>query len=118
MDHHGWISLNERTPAPADGEYVLVWHVYQGTMAIRREEYTKNRFYSHWKPIPAEGWIDKNEHMPTAEDGDVWRCVLTRHEIYGFKVTGWQQLEHDRYYTHWMCTPEPPDDFVELRNRL
>ena len=118
MDHHGWISLNERTPAPADGEYALVWHVYQGTMAIRREEYTKNRFYSHWKPIPAEGWIDKNEHMPTAEDGDVWRCVLTRHEIYGFKVTGWQQLEHDRYYTHWMRTPEPPDDFIELRNRL
>ena len=118
MDHNGWISLNERTPAPVDGEYVLVWHVYQGTMAIRREEYTKNRFYSHWKPIPAEGWIDKNEHMPTAEDGDVWRCVLTRHEIYGFKVTGWQQLEHDRYYTHWMRTPEPPDDFIELRNRL
>ena len=118
MDHHGWISLSKRTPAPVDGEYVLVWHVYQGTMAIRREEYTKNRFYSHWKPIPAEGWIDKNEHMPTAEDGDVWRCVLTRHEIYGFKVTGWQQLEHDRYYTHWMRTPEPPDDFIELRNRL
>ncbi|MBQ4492627.1 MAG: hypothetical protein II967_04970 [Deltaproteobacteria bacterium] len=118
MDHHGWINLKEHTPAPEDGEYVLVWHVYQGTMAIRREECTKNRFYSHWKPIPTEGWIDKNEHMPTVEDGDVWRCVLTRHEIYGFKVTGWQQLEHDRYYTHWMRTPEPPDDFVELRNIL
>ena len=118
MDRHGWISLTERPPTAEDGEYVLVWHVYQGTMAVAREDYSKNRFYSHWKPTPTEGWIDVNDRKPTIEDGDVWRCVLTRHQYYGFKVTGWHQLEYDRYYTHWMPTPELPDDYIELRNRI
>lgn len=115
MDHHGWISIAERPPTAEDGETVLVWHVYQGVMAVARENYHKNRFYSHWKPIPTEGWIDVRDRKPTAEDGDVWRCVLMRHETDGFKVTGWHQLEYDHYYICWLRTPEAPDDYIELR---
>ena len=50
MDRHGWISLTERPPTAEDGEYVLVWHVYQGTMAVARDDYRKNRFTAIGNP--------------------------------------------------------------------
>lgn len=117
MDSKGWIPIRERPPNEQDGEIILVWHVFQGTMAVPRDKYHENRFYSHWRAMPAEGWIDAETRLPTKQDSDVWGCVLTRHEFYGFKVTGWHQFEWNDYYTHWMHTPEPPDDYIELRNQ-
>ena len=116
MDHDAWIDLRERTPAEADGEYVLMWHIYQGAIVEPRERYNSNRFYSHWRPMPTDGWIDARERRPTAADSDVWQCVLSRHAVYGFKVTGWHQFEVDRYCTHLMPTPGPPSNHHELRN--
>ena len=118
MERNAWIDLRKRKPAKRDGEFVLMWHVYQGAMVERRQQYRSNRFYSHWRPMPTEGWIDARERKPTIADSDVWHCVLTRHEIDGFKVTGWHQFDVDRYLTHWMPTPEPPPNYRELRNSI
>ena len=115
MDGSGWIDLKERLPTEEDGERVLVWHIYQGAMAERREQCDKNRFYSHWRRISAEGWISARERMPTREDGDEQNCVLARHEYDGIKVTGWHQFGREKYYTHWMRTPEPPEGHIDMR---
>lgn len=113
-----WIDLNEQKPDEDAGAFVLVWHIYQGCMAVRREEWTKNRFFSHWKPVPTEGWIDARIQAPTAEDGDVWwNCVLAKHSTDGIRVTGWHRVAQDRIYTHWMRLPDPPENHRELTKR-
>lgn len=74
--------------------------------------------YTHWKPMPRRGWIAKEDRKPTADDADIMGCVLARHANEGLRVTGWHQFETNRYYTHWMPTPLPPEDGRAYRNRF
>ena len=107
MRNIGWISLTERKPDEKDGD-MLVWHRYQGTMAVTRAQYLDNRFFTHWREMPADGWTDVRERLPGAGDADVWGCVLTKHRYNGIRVTGWRQLALDKDYTAWRRAPEPP----------
>ena len=53
-------------------------------------------------------WIDAKQRKPTIDDADVFGCVLVYHEYNGAMVTGWQQFDMNRFYTHWMPLPLPP----------
>lgn len=117
-ENPAWIRFEERPPGECDGETVRVWHTYQGAMAVRREDAGKNRFFTHWMPIPEDGWIGTDERRPGKGDGDPFRCVLADHEAFGIRVTGIVQFDSDRRYTRWMRTPDEPIDqkTKEVRN--
>ncbi|NLV59169.1 MAG: hypothetical protein GXY67_10410 [Clostridiales bacterium] len=55
-------------------------------------------------------WIHRDERLPTAEDADAYGCVLVWHTFNGHMITGWHQLPSNRYFTHWMPTPCPPEN--------
>lgn len=57
------------------------------------------------------GWIRKSERLPGPADSDVHQCVLVWHELQGVMCTGWHQVENNRYVSHWMPTPSPPEDY-------
>lgn len=118
--NNGWIPLRECPPAAAESEKgkiptLLMWHVYQGVMPCRADEWRKNRFFVYWRPVPDIGWISTAERVPGNTDKDRDNCVLARDIDGRIKVTGWHQFETNHTLTHWMRTPEPPDDFRELR---
>ena len=114
---NGWIDLKERVPTEKDGELVLVWHALQGSMIIDYDKHSDNPFYAYWQTIPEDEWIDPREREPTREDSDAWNCVLTHHEIYGYKVTGWHRVSASTAYTRWRRLPKPPPGHVELRKK-
>lgn len=114
---NGWIDLKERVPTEKDGELVLVWHVFQGSMIIDYDKHSDNPFYAYWQTIPEDEWIDPREREPIREDSDAWNCVLTHHEIYGYKVTGWHRVSASTAYTRWRRLPKPPPGHVELRKK-
>lgn len=116
MKRDEWFPLRECPPAP-DGGMILVWHVYQGVMPCKAEEWQKNRFFMYWRPVPDIGWIKSADRKPTRKDADGNNCVLAEDADGRVKVTGWHQFDTNTTLTRWMRTPEPPDDYQELRQR-
>ena len=61
----------------------------------------------------ADGWISKADRLPGPEDADLQQCVIAWHELNGAMVTGWRQLEKNRFMTHWRPCPPAPEDYPE-----
>ena len=123
MDRADWIDIRTHPPTEADcpSGYVIVWHAYQRTMVVRYENYNSNPMFTHWQPVPVDGWISYAERLPTHEDGDVQQCVLIRYdegedEEDGIIVSGWHRYQRDRFCLAWQHTPPPPKDYLKYRN--
>ena len=119
MDKNGWTAFDKQEPEESvciEG-FLLIFHVFRGVLAEPWEKRHNTPMFTHWNPMPRKGWTDAKKRMPTAEDGDIHRCVLARSETDGFRVTGWHQFAHNAHYTHWMPTPERPEDAAEYRRR-
>ena len=55
-----------------------------------------------------DGWISRAERLPGPADADPQQCVIAWHELNGAMVTGWHQVEKNRFMTHWQpCPPAP-----------
>lgn len=106
MDN-GWLELNKRPPK-RDERRILVWHVFQGVMLARADECRKNRFFTHWRELPAEGWIRAEDRHPARQDADEYSCVLAWDEHDGPHITGWHQFAGKTSLTRWMPVPEGP----------
>lgn len=120
MDKNGWTAFDVQEPeasACLEG-FLLIFHVFRGVLAEPWEKRHDTPMFTHWKSIPHKGWTDARKRIPTAADGDIAHCILARSETDGFRVTGWHQLERNPHYTHWMPTPEPPEDAAEYRRRF
>ena len=65
-----------------------------------------------------ERWIDARERLPARADADAWGCVIAWHVYNGTMVTGWHQVERNRYFTHWMPAPGPPPNIAEAKQRI
>ena len=120
MDRNGWTLFSEKEPEESACLYgwLLIWHVFQGVMAETWEERHFTPMFTHWQPMPRKGWISAADRRPSAEDADIHSCVLARHEYDGIRVTGWRQFQCDKYLTHWIRTPEPPEDYISYRNKF
>ena len=120
MDSSGWTAFDEREPQESDCVlgWLLIWHVFRGVVAEKWEMRRATPMYTHWMPIPERDWIPVSSRKPTKDDADIMNCVLAGHMIDGITVTGWHQFEHDKYLTHWMRTPAPPEDGAEYRKRF
>lgn len=116
--NNGWIALADQKPAEADGETVLMWHAFQGTMPEKPGNCCRNRFYVYWQRLPQAGWQRAAERMPEKRDADEKNCVLAKDTDGRVKVTGWHQFESNPNLERWMRTPEPPDDYRELRQKM
>ena len=110
----GWI--RERPDIP-DKTSILIWHVFQGVLVCRAAEWNQNRFFACWRPVPEIGWTMATDRRPTKQDADSYNCVLARDAEGMTKVTGWHQFETNRHLIRWMNTPEPPEDYKELRTK-
>ena len=110
MNQRCWIEFSRRKPRMSDcpSGYVLVWHVFQGTMVIPAARVRPNPMYSHWMRVPEDGWIDKADRLPSAEDGDAQNCVLIQYDEDGIVVSGWHRFQRDRFCRAWQRTPPPP----------
>lgn len=109
-----WNRNDFRLPDSTDGDAagkIFAWHVYQGVMLIRWDEYGRNRFFAGWMRM-ADGtgaWIDAQERAPTRADADVHSCILAR-TVYGETiVTGYHQIGYNGAITHWQRLPEGPE---------
>ena len=71
-----WHKISDGMPAHEGGMQLLAYHLYAGVVVIARAEYLKNRFYTHWAEIPAEGWINTAAEKPMLIDADISSCVL------------------------------------------
>lgn len=60
-----------------------------------------------------DGWISRAERLPGPGDADIQQCVLAWHEMNGAMVTGWRQVEQNRFLTHWRPCPPAPEDYPE-----
>ena len=60
-------------------------------------------------------WIPLEERAPTIDDADVGHCVIWWHVYNGVMVTGWHQYKQNRFLTHWMPCPAPPENHKALR---
>ena len=117
MERAEWFPLRESPPVE-DERWILVWHVYQGVMPCRAEEWRRNRFFIYWRPVPEIGWTRAADHRPDKRDADEQNCVLAQDADGRIKVTGWHQFQTNYALTRWTRTPEPPDDYRELRTKI
>lgn len=93
-----------------------MWHAFQRTLAIRIEKIRDNRMYTHWRRVPATGWIPASSRLPTKADGDINECVLIKDDEDGIIVSGWHRFQRDRFCVAWQHMPPPPDNYLEYRN--
>lgn len=87
---------------------ILVWHSYQGAMAVPCSEYGSNRFFTHWRRVDAKAWISRKERLPGKEDSDAQNCVVARNTWGEVIMAGWHRIVHDPGFTHWQHPPDPP----------
>lgn len=66
-------------------------------------------------PKPSRPWISVQDRRPTADDADVYGCVEVWHIWQGVMIMGWHQVDNNRFVTHWMPTPDPPENHKKLR---
>ena len=93
---------------------VLVWHVYQMCMVYSPEKALENRFIVRWREIPDE-WIPVSERLPGCRDANVVGVVIVKDRHGEIRLRGWRLVSMDEAVTHWMPTPDAPDDYLELR---
>lgn len=55
-------------------------------------------------------WTRIDIRPPTKADADRFGCVLAWHELQGVLIRGWQNLYDSRFITHWMRTPDDPEN--------
>ncbi len=67
--------------------------------------------------MSGDDWISIQERKPTKEDSDPTGCVVFWHVYNGVIVTGYHQVEHNRFLTHWQPPPGPPKNHEELRKK-
>lgn len=111
---NGWIHRESRMPAEADGDStgkVFAWHVYQGVILTRWDDFAKISFNVYWMRI-SEGindpWIAVTERKPTKKDSDAHNCVLAKSSHGDVSITGFHQFEWNSDLTHWLHLPLPP----------
>lgn len=47
-------------------------------------------------------WVDRDERLPTEKDADAQGCVIVWHVYNGVMVTGWFNVENNRFISHWI----------------
>lgn len=63
-------------------------------------------------------WIDRDERLPTEEDGDAQGCVIVWHVYNGAMVTGWNNVPHNRFISHWLpALPRPENIDPKCKER-
>ena len=114
----GWRDMSS-CPTAADGRSrpVLVWHVYQMCMVYDCEKAHHNRFVVRWQEIPDE-WIPVEERVPGSRDANPLGVVITRDNHGEVRLRGWNLATKENGVTHWMVTPDAPDDYLQLRERI
>ena len=110
-----WHRMDTCPKVKDDQEHpVLVWHVYQMCMVYDPGKALENRFVVRWREIPDE-WIPVGERLPDCRDANVLGVVIVK-DIHGeIRLRGWRLVRMDETITHWMPTPDAPDDYLELR---
>ncbi len=111
-----WAEIDGRLIEAGEGP-VIVWHVYNGAMVVKREYAIENSFFSHWREIDNEAWIDARKRKPTRDDADEYGCVLSQNKWGEASVAGWHRFEREPYLVAWQHMPDPPDNYRELRKR-
>lgn len=114
----GWLGM-ESCPRAEDRETrsVLVWHAYQRCMVYDCEKARDNRFIAYWQEIP-DRWISVRDRKPGQEDANPLGVVIVTDTHGNVRLRGWQQAAGEAEITHWMPTPEAPDNYKELRGAL
>lgn len=111
----GWRSM-ESCPKAAEGKtrIVLAWHVYQMCMVYDAEKARHNRFIVRWQEIP-EDWIAVCDRAPSVRDANPLGVVIAKDSHGEVRLRGWHNTGPESGITHWMPTPDAPDDYLELR---
>lgn len=111
-ENNGWTAFEEAEPKERDCLLgcILVWHRYRGVVSVKWERRRETPMYTHWKPMPRQGWISRDVQLPTKADADITNCVLIMQGEEGITVTGWHQMQHNKNYNQWMPTPLPPQE--------
>lgn len=114
----GWRDMSS-CPRAADGKSrpVLVWHVFQMCMVYDCEKARDNRFIVRWQEIPDE-WIPVAERRPGFRDANPIGVVIIKDRYGDIRLRGWQQTGEASGITHWMPTPDAPDDYLRLRETV
>lgn len=93
---------------------VLVWHVYQMCMVYDCEKAHLNRFIVRWQEIP-DDWIPIDERQPGYRDANPIGVVIIKDSHGEIRLRGWHQANRESGVTHWMQTPDAPDNYLMLR---
>lgn len=63
-------------------------------------------------------WVDRDERLPTEADADVQGCVIVWHVYNGVMITGWFNVPHNRFISHWMpAIPRPENIDPKYKQR-
>ena len=62
-----------------------------------------------------EKWVSVLDRLPTEADADKGGCVLVWHIHQGVLLMGWHQVTSNRFFSHWMRAPMPPEGAERLR---
>lgn len=100
-----------------EGRRILVWHVYQRCMVYDCEKARDNRFIAYWQEIP-DRWIPIADRKPTRGDANPLGVVIVKDTHGNVRLRGWQQAAGEPEITHWMPTPEAPENYKELREAM
>ena len=93
---------------------VLVWHVYQMCMVYDCEKARNNRFIVRWQEVPDE-WVPVGERLPNSHDANPLGVVIVKDSHGDIRLRGWHLVDRKSDITHWMQTPDAPDNYYELR---
>lgn len=61
-------------------------------------------------------WIKKSDRPPTEADCDALGCVLVWHIYQGAMVYGLRNAIDNQFMTHWMRTPEAPEEYQKCKS--
>ena len=114
----GWRDMKS-CPKPVDGKPhpVLVWHVFQMCMVYDCKNAPDNRFIVRWQEIP-DDWIPISERKPEFRDANVLGVVIVKDSYGDVKLRGWHHADKESGIVAWMPTPDAPDNYLELREKV
>lgn len=102
-----WIDVAKH-PVTAGNDPVVVWHIYSGVMLERRDRVTMNPFYTHWREIDHDAWIETNDRLPKNEDADAYDCVIAQNRWGETAMAGWHRFESEPSLVRWQSPPSSP----------